>query len=93
LFESQNSIGVTNKQYYCRYPRLIKAGLIKKKTGTRILTSFGKVIYQAQLKIARAAQRNYTLNYVDALAANTSIPTKERQEVIDKLIDDAAFAI
>lgn len=58
------TIGVTNKQYYSRYSRLIKAGLIKKKTGTHILTSFGKVIYRAQLKIARAAQRNYTLNYV-----------------------------
>jgi hypothetical protein len=48
------------------------------------------VIYQAQLKISRGAQRYSILKAIDALAANITIPDKERGEVIDKLIDDPA---
>jgi len=82
-------IGVTDKQFYSRYSKLMKAGLIKRKLNVHTLTALGKVIYHAQAKIARAIEQNYMLNAIDRLIANTSIPAEERQEVINKLIDDA----
>jgi DNA-binding HxlR family transcriptional regulator len=85
----RRTIGITNKQFYSRYSELIKAGLVKRKLNANSLTAFGKVIYHAQTKITRASQRNSVLNAIDALIANTAIPTQERQEVIDKLIDDS----
>ena len=85
----RRTIGITNKQFYSRYSELIKADLVKRKLNVNSLTAFGKVIYHAQTKITRAAQRNSMLNAIDALVANTAIPTQERQEVIDKLIDDS----
>ena len=47
-------LDLTRKQYYSRSSRLMKIGIISRKNGDIILTSFGQLVYKAQLKIATA---------------------------------------
>jgi len=78
-------LGLTRKQYYSRCSRLVKLGLIKRKEKTLVLTSLGDVVYQSQIKIARAAEHSWKLKVIDAL---TEFPENEQKNVMNKLITD-----
>ncbi|HMH09720.1 MAG TPA: hypothetical protein VK553_03365, partial [Candidatus Nitrosopolaris rasttigaisensis] len=39
---------LTRKQYYARMSELTKAGLIRRRNGRYFLTSFGRIVYDAQ---------------------------------------------
>ena len=47
-------LNITRKQFYTRSSRLLKIGIISRKGGEIILTSFGRLVYKAQSKIATA---------------------------------------
>src|SRR5437867_2515300 len=64
-------LGITPKQYYSRSSRLLKSGLVKRKSETLSLTSFGKLILQAQAKIAKATHYSWKLKVIDALASDS----------------------
>src|SRR5213080_4252594 len=49
---------LTQKQYYSRISRLIKAGLVKRQKGRYFVTAFGKVIYDSQ-RLLGSAVKNY----------------------------------
>ena len=80
---------LTRKQYYTRTSRLIRAGLIKKRSGKYFLTAYGKIIYDAQ-KIIEIAHTNYwKLKAIDSLeVSDDERSLKERRKIIDTLIDD-----
>lgn len=78
-------LGLTRKQYYSRCSRLVKLGLIKRKEKTLVLTSLGDVVYQLQIKIARAAEHPWKLKVIDAL---TEFPENEQKNVMNKLFTD-----
>jgi predicted transcriptional regulator len=78
-------LGLTRKQYYSRCSRLLKLGLIKRKQKSLVLTSLGDVVYQSQIKIARAAEHSWKLKVIDAL---TEFPENEQKNVMNKLITD-----
>src|SRR5919108_882126 len=40
---------LSRKQYYSRLSRMTKAGLVKKKSGKYILTTFGKIVYTCEV--------------------------------------------
>jgi hypothetical protein len=44
---------MSHKQYYERLAKLVKTGLIKRKNGKYVLTTFGHVIYQLQLLLGK----------------------------------------
>jgi hypothetical protein len=69
--------------------KLVKAGLIRRKRGAYVLTPFGRLVYEANSKIAKAARESWKLRVLDALASSTKISEKEHMDVIDKLIDDS----
>ena len=82
-------LGLTLKQYYTRYSRLLKIGLIKRKDTKLTLTSFGQRIYQALVKIAIAYRYSLELRTIDEVKATAGIPDHEIKNLIDKLILDA----
>jgi len=75
------------KEYYSRTSSLVKIGLISRKNGEIVLTSFGQVIYKAQLKIAIAFSHSSELKMIDAIKSHSGMSDHERNMIIDKLLD------
>ena len=82
-------LGLTSKEYYVRYSRLLKTGIIKRKNAKLTLTSFGQLIYQALLKIATAFRHSRELMMIDAIKSIAGMPHNEQKDLIDDLnLDD-----
>jgi DNA-binding HxlR family transcriptional regulator len=81
-------LSLTHKQYYHRYSRLLKTGIIKRKNSQLTLTSFGQLIYHALLKIATAFGYSHELTMIDAIKSAARMPHNEQKDLIDKLILD-----
>ena len=79
---------LTSKEYYMRYSRLLKTGLIKRKDAKLTLTSFGQLIYHALLKIAVASRYSRELRMIDTIESIAGMPHNEQESLIDKLILD-----
>src|SRR5205807_3187573 len=58
-------LGVTRKQFYARISALQKTGLISRRNRQYLLTSLGKIVYDAQLTIGRAANTFWKLKAID----------------------------
>ena len=65
-----SKLGITIKQYYSRMSALTNAGLIQRNNRKYSLTSFGKVIYAAQVLIGRAKQNFWNLKAIDSVVDN-----------------------
>ena len=81
-------LGISQKQYYTRYAKLLETGLIKRKHGVLTLTSFGQLIYPALLTIVMACRHCSELMMIDTVKSTAGIPEHELKNVIDKLIGD-----
>ena len=79
---------LTRKQYYSRTSCLLKAGLVKRQKGRYLLTSFGKVIYSAQMnletKIESALTNYWKLKAIDSIESSSD----DHNKIISALIDD-----
>lgn len=82
-------LNIGYKEYYSRSSRLARLGLIGRKNGGIILTSFGRVVYNAQLKIANAFSYSSELTMIDAIRSHSGMPEDEQKEIIDKIIKDS----
>jgi hypothetical protein len=51
-------VKLSRKQYYNKLSKLIKADLIKRKSGRYLLTPFGRVIYGVQLGFGEAVENH-----------------------------------
>ena len=78
-------INLTRKQYYSKISDLTNAGLIRRKTGKFLLTSFGKVVYEAHVLIGKALQQISNLRAIDSIES-AEFPNSELVKVIDTLI-------
>ena len=84
-----NQLKLTRKQYYSRITRLVKAGLVKRQKGRYFLTSFGKVVYDAQRLLGNAVKNYWKLKAIDSLGVtNDNIPKEERDKIIDQMINN-----
>ena len=81
-------LDLTHKQYYSRSSRLLDIGIINRKDGGVILTSFGRLIYNAQAKIATAFSHSSELRMIDAMKSHSGISKDQQKTIIDKLIDN-----
>ena len=81
-------LDLTRKQYYSRISALLKTGLISRKNRQYNLTSFGKIVYDAQLMIGRAANTFWKLKAIDSLETEHKLPAEERNKIINTLIDN-----
>lgn len=82
-------LGITHKQYYSRSSKLLNIGIISRRNGEIILTSFGRLGYKAQLKIANAFAHYSELRMIGAIRSHCGIPDDEQKTIIEKLLDDA----
>ena len=78
-------LNLTRKQYYSRISDLTDAGLIRRKAGKFLLTSFGKVVNEAHVLIGKAVQQISNLSAIDSIES-TEFPNSELVKVIDTLI-------
>jgi hypothetical protein len=81
---------LTRKQYYSRISELIDAGLIIRKNGKYLHTSFGKVVYEAQMIIGRGIQNYWKLKAIDSIESppnSPRLPAEEYNRIIDTLIE------
>ena len=82
-------LNITRKQFYTRSSRLLKIGIISQKGGEIILTSFGRLVYKAQSKIATAFSHISELTMIDAIKSHSGMSEDELKRIIDKLLDDS----
>jgi predicted transcriptional regulator len=76
---------LTRKQYYSRLSNLSDAGLIKRKNGRYLITSFGEIVYKAQELIGQAVQCSAKLKVIDSIDLS-GFPASERNKLVDTLI-------
>src|SRR5437588_5136537 len=81
---------LTFKQYYSRISNLIKSDLISRKNRRYFLTSFGKIVYDAQKRIEIAAEDHWKLKAIDSIERfdNRGLPAEEFNKNIDSLIEN-----
>ena len=80
---------MTSKQYYSRMSALLKAGLLKRKSGRYNLTAFGKIVYDAQATIENAINNFWKLKAVDSIIEiSDEVPKEEFNKIVDILIDN-----
>lgn len=85
-------LGLTRKQYYSRISALMETGLISRKDRQYMLTSLGKIVYDAQLMIGRATNTYWKLKAIDSIETEHSLPGDERNRIINTLIDNQDIA-
>jgi hypothetical protein len=66
---------------------LINVGLIRRKNGKYFLTSFGRIVYEAQELIGKAVQYSSKFKAIDSLETS-EFPAAERNNIIDTLINN-----
>jgi predicted transcriptional regulator len=79
---------LTRKQYYSRLSRMTKAGLVRKKGGKYLLTTFGKIVFDTQLTVETALGSYWKLRAIDSLEMSNELPKEEQQKLIDALLDN-----
>jgi ATP-dependent protease HslVU (ClpYQ) peptidase subunit len=89
LFKKQFKF--TARQYYRRISRMMKVGLIKREKRKYVLTSLGKVVYEAESTIAMGSLYYWKLKALDAILLHH--PRKEPlieeySRFIDNLIEN-----
>jgi predicted transcriptional regulator len=78
-------LNLTRKQYYSTLSGLINVGLITRRNGKYFLTSFGRIVYEAQELIGKAVQYDSKLKAIDRIES-AEFPASELSKVIDTLI-------
>ena len=81
-------IGLTKKQYYSRISAMVKNNLISRKNRRYYLTSFGMIVYDAQMMIGRGVSTIWKLKAIDSLETDHKLPVNERNRIINTLIDN-----
>jgi predicted transcriptional regulator len=83
----RDELNISAKQSYDRIVKLIDTGLVKRNDGCYSITSFGRLVFHAQAKVAKAIENLSKLKMVDAIRCS-DLPKDEHTKLIDELIDD-----
>ena len=84
----KSKMKVTRKQYYSRLSRMTKAGLVRRKNGKYVLTTFGKIVYESKVTIENALNNYWKLKAIDSLETSNEVPKEEQQKLIETLLDN-----
>jgi hypothetical protein len=79
---------LTRKQYYSRLSRMVSVGLIKRRNGKLVLTSFGKIVYESKTILEAAYASQWKLKVLDSIGVSDELPTEERKKLLDNLIEN-----
>ena len=83
--------GLSKKQYYLRTRQLLKTGVIKRLKGRFSLTSFGVIVYHAQLIVEKGMNNHWKLKAIDSIQSSAEIGEHERMKLIKTIIDDSGI--
>jgi hypothetical protein len=78
-------LDLTRKQYYSRMSALLKAGLIKRRSGSYSLSSFGRLVYDALVIMEKALENYWKLAAIDSFQ---HLPDFGLSKIIEVLIDN-----
>ncbi|MDQ3908973.1 MAG: hypothetical protein M3232_01025 [Thermoproteota archaeon] len=84
----KNRTKLTRKQYYSRLSRMTSAGLVRRKNGKYILTTFGRIVYDSKVTIENALNNYWKLKAIDSLETSNEVPKEEQQKLIETLLDN-----
>ena len=84
----KKDLSLTPKQYYSRLSALSKNALVKKYEGKLRLTSFGKLVYDAQSTIEKGLQDLVKLKVIDSLEADSTLSKEECDNILNTLIQN-----
>jgi predicted transcriptional regulator len=84
----KNRTKLTRKQYYSRLSRMTRAGLVRKRNGKYILTTFGKIVFESQSTIQNGLNNYWKLKAIDSLEVSNELPKEEQQKLIETLLDN-----
>jgi hypothetical protein len=79
------------KAFYSRMSRLLKIGIITRKSGKYSLTSFGKIVYHAQDLIDTGLNNYWRLSALDSLGMIDALPTMEYNKISNSLLGDSVI--
>ena len=79
---------LTAKAFYSRMSRLLKIGIITRKSGKYSLTSFGKIVYDVQDLIANALNNYWRLSALDSMDMIDAHLITEYNKISDTLLGD-----
>ena len=85
----KTTLKLTRRQYYSRMSGLVNAGLVTRKNGNYFVTSFGKIVYDAQLMIGKAVESYWKLKALDSFDISSDspqLPAEEHSRIIDTLM-------
>jgi predicted transcriptional regulator len=84
----KGKINLTRKQYYSRLSRMTRAGLLRRKNGKYVLTTFGRIVYESTLTVENALTNYWKLKAIDSLETSSEVPKEEQQKLIETLLDN-----
>jgi predicted transcriptional regulator len=94
-FRASSTIYVGNiskKQFYVRLKRLRDSGLIEKRDGIYITTTFGALICNSHVKTLEEMISNFwNLKAIDVLKARQDFPLHQKESVISELIQNSTL--
>jgi predicted transcriptional regulator len=83
----RQELNISSKQCYGRIVKLVDTGLVKRNGSHYSITSFGRLIFQTQAKIAKAIKNLSKLKLVDVILAS-DLARDERTKFVDEVVDD-----
>ena len=75
-------------RYYSRLSRMTRAGLVRRKNGNYILTTFGKIVYESKVTLEIALNNYWKLKAIDSVEISNELPKEEQQKLIETLLDN-----
>jgi predicted transcriptional regulator len=81
-------LNLSNREYYSRISCLLKNGIITKSKGKFSLTSFGRVVCNAQNLIGIALTNYWKLSAIDSLDSSRILPSTEYCNILNSLVSD-----
>jgi len=82
-----SALNLTRKQFYSRISRLIKTGLVNRRSGEYSLTSLGRILYNAQTTIGNDVDNYWKLKAIDSFKSD-QLPKEEYTKIIHSLIEN-----
>jgi hypothetical protein len=86
--ELRTELKLTPKQYYSRINTLSKSNLMKKKDGLLSLTTFGKLVYEAQITIEKGLDDLAKLKVIDSLETSSDLSKEECDNIVNTLLQN-----
>jgi hypothetical protein len=86
--ELRRKVSLSRKQYYSRISRMIRVGLIKRRSGKLVVTAFGRIVFKSQKIVEYANKNQWKLKVLDSIDVSNELPREERIKLLDSLFEN-----